>query len=90
MSMMSYQSFNNNNFHNYVQLIYPDELEINDTTESDKYASYINISLNINSDGRLTTTLYGKCDDFDFAIADFPFLSSNILLAPLMVCISPS
>ena len=29
-------SINNHNFHNYVHLIYPDELDIKDTTESDK------------------------------------------------------
>jgi hypothetical protein len=34
-------SINNNNFHNYVHVIYPDELEIKDTTESDKSASYL-------------------------------------------------
>jgi hypothetical protein len=32
-------SINNHNFHNYVHLIYPDELEIKDTTESEKSAS---------------------------------------------------
>jgi hypothetical protein len=32
-------SINNHNFHNNVHLIYPDELEIKDTTESDKSAS---------------------------------------------------
>ena len=45
------------NFHNYVHLIYPDELEIKDTTESDRCASYLDILLNIESNGRLTTTL---------------------------------
>jgi hypothetical protein len=38
-------------------LIYPDELEIKDTTESDKSAWYLNILLNIDSNGRLTTSL---------------------------------
>ena len=61
------------NFHNYVHLIYPDELEIKDTTESDRCASYLDILLNIDSNGRLTTTLYDKRDDFDFAIVNFPF-----------------
>jgi hypothetical protein len=60
-------SINNHNFHNYVHLIYRDELEIKDT-ESDKSASYLDILLNIDSNGRLTTTLYDKRDDFDFAI----------------------
>jgi hypothetical protein len=63
-------------------LIYPDELEIKDTTESDKSASYLDILLNIDSNGRLATSLYDKCDDFDFAIVNFPFLCSNIPLSP--------
>jgi hypothetical protein len=33
----------NHDFHNYVNLIYPDELEIKDTTESDKSASDLDI-----------------------------------------------
>jgi hypothetical protein len=74
-------SINNHNFHNYVPLIYPNELEIKDTTESDKSASYLDILLNIDSIGRLTTSLYDKRDDFDFAI-NFPFLCSNIPLSP--------
>ena len=46
-------SINNCNFHNEVHLIYPDEIEIKDTTESDKSASYLDILLNIDSNGRL-------------------------------------
>ena len=34
-------SINNHNFHIYVHLIYPDELEIKDTTESHKSSSYL-------------------------------------------------
>ena len=71
-------SINNHNFHNYVHLIYPDELEIKDTTESGRCASYLDILLNIDSDGRLTTTLYDKRDDF----VNFPFLCSNVPLSP--------
>jgi hypothetical protein len=48
--------------YNYVQLIYPDELEIKDTTESEKSASYLDILLKIYSNDRLRTTLYDKCD----------------------------
>jgi hypothetical protein len=44
-------SINNHNFHNYVHLIYPDEIEIKDNTESDKSASYLDILLNIDSNG---------------------------------------
>jgi hypothetical protein len=63
-------------------LIYPDELQIKDTTESYKSASYLDILLNIDSNGRLTTSLYDKRDAFDFAIVNFPFLCSNIPLSP--------
>jgi hypothetical protein len=62
-------------------LIYPDELEIKDTTESDRSASYLDILLNIDSNGRMTTSLYYKRDDFDFAIVNYPFLCSNIPLS---------
>ena len=75
-------SINNHNFHNYVHLIYPDELQIKDTTESDKSASYLYISLYIDSNDRLTTSLYDKRDGFYFAIVNFPFLCRNIPLLP--------
>jgi hypothetical protein len=62
--------------------IYLDELEIKDTTESGKSASYLDNLVKIDSNDRLTTTLYDKRDDFDFAIVNFPFLYSNIPLSP--------
>jgi hypothetical protein len=63
-------------------LIYLDELETKDTTESDKSALYLDILLNTDSNGRLTTSLYDKHDDFDFAIINFPFLCSKIPFSP--------
>jgi hypothetical protein len=75
-------SINNHNVHGYVHLIYPDEIEIKETAESDKSASYLYILFNIDSNRRLTTLLYDKRDDFDFAIDNFPFLCSNIPLSP--------
>jgi hypothetical protein len=44
-----------------------------DTTEYEKPASYLDILLNFVSNGTLTTTLYNKPDDFDFANFNFPF-----------------
>ena len=45
--------------------------------------------INIYSNGRLTTSLYDKRDDFDFAIVNFPFLCSDIPLSPACgVCVS--
>jgi hypothetical protein len=41
----------------------------------------MNILFNINSNDRLTTTLYSRRDDFNFAIVSFSFLCSNIPLS---------
>jgi hypothetical protein len=54
-------SINNHNFHSYAYLIYPDELEVKDTTESDKSASYLDILLNIDCNARLTSSLSQRC-----------------------------
>jgi hypothetical protein len=82
-------SMHNRNFHNYVHLIYPDKLKIKDTTESDISASYLNISLDIDSNERLTTTLHDKRDDFNFAIFNFLFYVVIYHFHLLMVCVSP-
>ena len=58
--------------------IYPNELEIKDTTESSMSASYLDILLNIDINGKLTTQLYDKRGDFSFYIVNFPYLGSNI------------
>ena len=62
--------------------MYPAELEIKDTTESNTSASYLDLLLSIESDGQLRTSLYDKRDDFNFHITNFPFLSSNIPSSP--------
>jgi hypothetical protein len=80
--MDSVLSIKNNHFHNYVHLVYPAELKIKDTTECNISASYLDILLNIGSNGRLKTSLYDKREDFDFAIVNIAFLCSNIPLSP--------
>jgi hypothetical protein len=50
----------NNNFHKYASLISHNKLEIKDTTESDKHASNLDIIVNVDSNGRLTASLYDK------------------------------
>ena len=71
-------SINNPDFENYLGQMYPPELEIKDTTESNTSASYLDLLLSIGRDGQLHTSLYDKRDDFNFHITNFPFLSSNI------------
>ena len=64
--------------------IYPIEVEIKYTTVTDtcRPASYLDLYLDIDSEGRLRTKLYDKRDYFDFAIVNFPFICSNIPAAP--------
>ena len=62
--------------------MYPAELEIKDTTESNTSTSYLDLLLSIESDGQLRNSLYDKRDDFNFHITKFPFLSSNIPSSP--------
>ena len=75
-------SLNNNRFSDHLHLIYPSELEIKDTTDTNKSASYLDLFLEITIDGRLQTKIYDKRDDFNFPIVNFPFLSSNIPASP--------
>jgi hypothetical protein len=71
-------SLNNSRFGDFVDRIYPIELEIKDTTDIDTSASYLDIHLEIDSEGRLRTKLYDKRDDLNFPIVNFPFICSNI------------
>ena len=45
-------------------------------------ASYLDILLNIDINGKLTTQLYDKRDDISFSILNFPYLCSNIPSSP--------
>ena len=77
-------SINNPKFGNYIDDIYPAELEIKDTTDADHRASYLDLDLSYDRDKRLQVKLYDKRDDFTFNIVNFPFLCSNIpqLISP--------
>ena len=62
--------------------MYPVEIEIKDTTESNTSASYLDLLLSIERDGQLHTSIYDKRDDFNFHITTFPFMSRNIPTSP--------
>jgi hypothetical protein len=68
---MLFFSINSDQFHSYVDSIYPSKLEIRNTTELSASASYLDVLLNIDSGSKLTTQLYGKRIDFDVAIVNF-------------------
>ena len=75
-------SLNNSRFGDFADRIYPIELEKKDTTDTYTCASYLDLQLEIDSDGRLRTKHYDKREDFNFPIVIFPFICSYILAAP--------
>ena len=75
-------SLNNPRFGDYLDSIYPEELEIKDTTDTPKYSNYLDLRLEINDENKLSTKLYDKRDDFNFPIVNFPFICSNIPTSP--------
>jgi hypothetical protein len=76
-------SLNNSRFGDFIDRIYPIELDIKDTTDTERSVSYLDLHLDIDSEGRLRTKLYDKRDDFNFPIVNFPFIWSNIPAAPV-------
>jgi hypothetical protein len=65
-----YISLSNSGLGYFVDHIYPIELELKDTTDTDRSASYLDLHLEIDSEGRLRTKLYDKRDDFIFLIVN--------------------
>ena len=53
-------SLSNSRFGDFVDRIYPIELEIKDTTDTDRSASYIDLHIDIDSEGRLRTKFTKK------------------------------
>jgi hypothetical protein len=66
----------------HVDSIYPNDLEIKNTTECSASAWYLNILLKLDTNSKLTTQLNDKQDDFNFSIVNFPYLCSNIPISP--------
>ena len=75
-------SINIPEFENYLGQLYPVELDIKDTTESNTSASYLDLPLSIRRGGQVHTSIYDKRDDFNFNITNFSFPSSNIPASP--------
>ena len=62
-------SLSNSRIGDELHRIYPHQLELKDTTETQKSASDPDIYLKIDNGGRLKTNLYDKHDDFTFPIS---------------------
>ena len=61
-------SLNKSRLGDFVDRIYPIELEIKDTTDTDTSASYLDLHLEIDNEGRLRTKLYDNRDVFIFPL----------------------
>ena len=61
-------SLNNSRIGDFVHRVYPIELEMKDTTDTDRSASYLDLQLEIDDEGRLGRKHYDKRDDFNFSI----------------------
>ena len=66
---------NNSKLNDYIDIIHPEELEINDTTDAPKWANYLDLRLEA---GKLYIRLYDKRDEFNFHIVNFVYLNCNI------------
>jgi len=79
----------NTRFEEFLPLIYPPELEIKATTYIASSASFLDIYLELDNSGQLSTNIYDKRDDFNLEIINFPNICSNIPALPAYgVCIS--
>ena len=63
-------------------MIYPPELEIKETTDTASSASFLDLYLEFDTNGQLSTRIYDKRDDFKFEIINFPHMDSNIPSSP--------
>ena len=73
-SLKHYYNINSRNYITYITY--------KDRTFTDRFASYIYLHLDIDSERRLRTKLFDKIDDFNFPIVNFPFRCSNNPAAP--------
>ena len=64
-------------FEHIVDRIYPAELQLNKANFSDTEVPFLNLNLSI-SNGRVSTKICDKRDDFDFDIVNFPFLDGDV------------
>ena len=71
-------SINNSRFAEFLSLIYPPELEAKETTGTASSASFLDLYLEFDDSGQISTKFFDKRDDFNFKIINFPNMCSNI------------
>ena len=67
-------SINNSRFTAFLPLIYPPELEVKETTYTAPPASFLDLYLEFDDSGQISTKIYDKRDDFIFKIINFPYV----------------
>ena len=81
-------NINNDYFDNRVSQLHPSELQLNKDNYYDTEAAFLDLHLSF-SNAIVSTKIYGKCDDFDFEIVNFPFLDGDVPRSTsYKVCIS--
>ena len=78
---MIYYITYNSHFEEEIPNVYPSELTLKKTSESDNKLSYLDISISI-CNSKYVTEVYDKRDAFNFNIFNFPYMSSNIPANP--------
>ena len=63
-------------------MIYPPELEVKETTDTVSSASFLDIYLEFDDNGQISTKIYDKRDDFNSKIINFPNMCTNIPASP--------
>ena len=63
-------------------MIYPPELEVKENTDTASSESFLDVYLEFDNSGQLSTIIYDKRDDFNFKIINFQNMFSNIPASP--------
>jgi hypothetical protein len=72
-------SINNSRFAEFLPLI---ELEVKENTDTSSSASFLDLYLQFDDSGQISTKIYDKRYDFNFEIINFPNMCSNIPTSP--------
>ena len=64
-----------------VGQLYPTELQLNKTNSSDTEARFLDLDLSI-TNGKVSSKIYDKRDNFNFEIVIFPFLDGDVPRSP--------
>ena len=71
-------SINNPRFAEFLPLIHPPKLEIKETTDTASSTSFLDLYLEFDASGQLSTKMYDKRDDFNFKIINCSNMCSLI------------